>query len=176
MTVLKLRKMKERDDKKGKEKEKLEEVLSELEALKKQVLEFENNYRRALADYQNLEKRVREEKSEWIQSANKELILRILPVLDTLMLAQQHIEDQGLQVSVQQFLDTLKIEGVIKIETVGHEFDPHLMECITTEAGEANKVLAEIRAGYMLNDKVLRPAQVTVGKGKENNVFENGKK
>lgn len=170
------KKMKERDDKKSKESEKLGEVLAELEALQKQIQEFENNYRRALADYQNLEKRVREERSELIQSANKDLILRILPVLDTLILAQQHIEDQGLQVSVQQFLDTLKSEGVTKIETVGHEFDPHLMECITTEAGEVNKVLAEIRAGYMLGEKVLRPAQVKVGKGKENNVFENGKK
>lgn len=169
--------MKERDDKRGKEsdKAKLEEVLAEIAALKKQVEEFENNYRRALADYQNLQKRVQEEKSEWIRSANSDLMLRILPVLDTLMLAQQHVEDQGLQVSVQQFLDVLRSEGVTKIETVGHEFDPHLMECITTEPGESNKVLEEIRAGYLLNEKVLRPAQVKVGQGKENNIFENGK-
>jgi molecular chaperone GrpE len=169
--------MKERDDKKSKENEKaqVEEVFKELEALKKQVEEFENNYRRALADYQNLQKRVQEEKGEWIRSGNKELLLRILPVLDTLMLAQQHVKDQGLQVSAQQFLDILKAEGVTKIETVGHEFNPHLMECITTKDGQENKVIEEIRAGYMLYDKVLRPAQVVVGKGKENNVFENGK-
>jgi len=170
--------MKERDDKKRKESEqaKVEQVFNELEELKKQVQEFENNYKRAIADYQNLQKRVQEEKSEWIRSGNKELILRILPVLDTLMLAQQHIEDQGLKVSVQQFLDILKSEAVTKIETVGHEFDPNLMECVTTQEGEKNKVLEEIRAGYMIYDRVLRPAQVTVGKGKENNVFENGKK
>ena len=166
--------MKERDDKKRKESEKaqVDEVFNELEALKKQVEEFENNYRRALADYQNLQKRVQEEKSEWIRSANRELILRILTVLDTLMLAQQHVKEQGLEVSVQQFLDILKSEGVTKIETVGHEFNPHLMECITTEPGEENKVLEEIRTGYMLYDKVLRPAQVKVGKGKENKVWE----
>lgn len=170
--------MKERDNRQGKEddKAKIEELVSELDALKKQVEEFENNYKRALADYQNLQKRVQEEKSEWIRSGNKELILRILPVLDTLMLAQQHIEDQGLHVSVQQFLDILKSEGVTKIETVGHEFDPHLMECVTTEAGQKNKVINEIRAGFMQYERVLRPAQVTVGQGKENNVFENGKK
>src|SRR6266568_32846 len=166
--------MKERDDKKRKESEKkqVEEVIKELEALKKQVEEFENNYRRALADYQNLQKRVQEEKSEWIRSGNKELILRILPVLDTLMLAKQHVKDQGLQVSIQQFLDVLKSEGVTKIETAGQEFNPHLMECITTETGEENIVIDEIRAGYMLYDKVLRPAQVIVGKGKENKVWE----
>src|SRR6266404_78726 len=160
--------MKEREDKKSKEngKAQVEEVFKELEALKKQVEEFENNYRRALADYQNLQKRVQEEKSEWIRSGNKEFILRILPVLDTLILAQQHVKDQGLQLSVSQFLDVLKSEGVTKIETVGQEFNPHLMECITTEEGVENKVLEEIRAGYMLYDKVLRPAQVKVGKGK----------
>jgi len=170
--------MKERDDKRRKESEqgKVEEILAELATLKKQVEEFQNNYKRALADYQNLQKRVQEEKSEWIKSGNKELILRILPVLDTLMLAQQHVKDQGLEVSVQQFLDILKSEGVTKIETVGHEFDPHLMECVTTEEGDKNKVLQEIRAGFMQYERVLRPAQVTVGKGKENSVFENGRK
>src|SRR5215469_10331913 len=104
--------MKERDDKKRKEseQEKVAEIFSELEALKQQVKEFENNYHRALADYQNLEKRVREEKSEWVKSANREVILRILPVLDTLNLAQLHIKDQSMQVSIQQFLDVLKAE------------------------------------------------------------------
>lgn len=169
--------MKEKEPKQSKENEnaKVEEVLRELDELKEQVEEFQNNYKRALADYQNLQKRVQEEKSEWIKSGNKELILRILPVLDTLMLAQQHVKDQGLEISVQQFLDILKSEGVTKIETVGHEFDPQLMECVTTEVGDKNKVLQEIRAGFMQYERVLRPAQVTVGQGKENNVFENGK-
>src|SRR5579863_6806440 len=165
--------MKEKEPKHSKENDnaKVEEVLKELDALKQQVEEFQNNYKRALADYQNLQKRVQEEKSEWIRSGNKELILRILPVLDTLILAQQHVKDQGLEVSVQQFLDILRSEGVTKIETVGHEFDPQLMECVTTEEGDKNKVLREIRAGFMQYERVLRPAQVTVGKGKENNVF-----
>lgn len=136
----------------------------EFDALKDLASQLENNYKRALADYQNLQKRVQEEKSEWVRSANKELLLRILTVLDTLILAQQHVQDQGLQISVQQFLDVLKGEGVTRIETAGKEFNPHLMECITTEQGEENKVLEEIRAGFMLYDKVLRPAQVKVGK------------
>ena len=64
--------MKERDDKKRKEseQEKVEEIFNELESLKQQVEEFQNNYKRALADYQNLQKRVQEEKSEWIRSGN----------------------------------------------------------------------------------------------------------
>jgi molecular chaperone GrpE len=158
--------MKERDDKRKETSEdnEVKEVFNELEALKHQVEEFENNYRRALADYQNLQKRVQEEKGEWIRAANKELILRILPVLDTLMIAQLHVDDKGMQVSIQQFIDVLKAEGITKIQTVGRDFDPHLMECITTEDGEENKVLEEIRAGYMIYERVLRPAQVKVGK------------
>jgi molecular chaperone GrpE len=136
----------------------------EIEELKEQAEVAENKYRRALADYQNLQKRVQEEKRDWIRAANSELLLRLLPVLDTLILANQHVQDEGLKVSVQQFLDTLKAEGVTKLETVGEEFNPHLMECITTEPGEENKVLEELRAGYMLNEKVLRPAQVKVGR------------
>ncbi len=132
--------------------------------LQQKVEEFGTKYKRALADYQNLQKRVSDEKSDWIRAANKDLLLRLLPVLDTLMMAEKHLQDQGLTVSINHFLDTLKSEGVTKIKTVGEDFNPHLMECVTTEAGEENKVLEELRAGYMLYDKVLRPAQVKVGK------------
>ena len=140
------------------------EVIDELEELKQQVSEFENNYKRALADYQNLQKRVQEEKSEWIRSANKDLILRILTVLDTLILAYQHTQDKNVQVSIQQFLDVLKSEGVIRIETVGKKFDPNTMEAIATDTGEEGMVLEELRAGFMMYDKLLRAAQVKVGK------------
>lgn len=127
--------------------------------------ELENKYKRALADYQNLEKRVKEERSNWIKTANKELILRLLPVLDTLILAGQHVQDQGLKLGIQHFLSVLKSEGVEKIETVGKQFDPATMECIEIVSGEEGKVLEEIRAGYKVNEQVLRPAQVKVGKG-----------
>lgn len=140
------------------------EVNSELEELKQKFEEAELKYKRALADYQNLQKRVSEEKSEWIKVANKDLLIRLLPVLDTLMLAANHLQDQGLTVSINHFLDTLKAEGVTRIKTVGEIFDPLTMECVITEEGEANKVLAELRAGYKLYDKILRPAQVKVGK------------
>jgi molecular chaperone GrpE len=143
--------------------EEREEKETEEALFQAQIEAFDNKYKRALADYHNLQKRVTEEKSEWIRSANKDLLLRLLPVLDTLMLAEKHLQDKGLAVSINHFLDILKGEGVTKIKTVGEAFNPHLMECIATEQGEENKVLEELRAGYMLYDKVLRPAQVKVG-------------
>lgn len=143
----------------------------------RRIEELENQAKRALADYQNLEKRVAGERSEWIRGANRELLLRLLPVLDTLIMASKHSQDQSLQVSVQQFLDVLKSEGVEKIKTEGEVFNPQTMECVATEAvdpstgsgQEEGKVIEEMRVGFMLGDKVLRPAQVMVGKSAASN-------
>jgi molecular chaperone GrpE len=131
--------------------------------------EWENKYKRALADYQNLVKHSNEERREWARSSNRELLLRLLPVLDTLLLAQQHSTDQTLKVTVQQFFDVLKAEGVNRIETKDKMFDPHLMEVISVEDGDENKVVSEVRVGFVMHDKLLRPAQVIVGGKKENN-------
>lgn len=138
----------------------------EVEELKQKVQELEEKYKRALADYQNLERRVLEEKKEWIRMANKELILRLLPVLDTLMLAGIHVQDEGLKLSIQQFLDVLKNEGAERVETRGERFNPETMECVETGKGEEGKVLEEIRAGYLLYGRTLRVALVRVGKEK----------
>lgn len=142
-----------------------EETDSEHEALLQRAEIAEEKYKRALADYQNLEKRVAEQRVDLIRSANKDLLLRILGVLDTLLLAQQHVTDKNLEVSINHFLDVLKSEGVTRIKTSGEEFSPELMEAISTVEGDEGKVVNEVRAGFLLNDKLLRAAQVTVGKG-----------
>ncbi len=139
-------------------------VEDELVKLRAEKEDAENKYKRALADYQNLQKRSQDERLELIRSANKDLLLRILTVLDTLLLAQQHVQDKNLEVTANHFLDVLKSEGVTKIETIGKDFDPALMEAIATEEGKEGKVVSEARAGFMLNEKLLRAAQVTVGK------------
>ena len=123
-----------------------------------------NQLKRALADYQNLEKRTEEAKRDWILSANRSLIEKLLGVLDNLLLAQKHIQDAGLDLSVQKFLDVLAQEGVQKIQTENAEFDPNTMECVLVKAGEENKVLEEVRFGFIINDRVIRPAQVVVGR------------
>ena len=134
---------------------------------------LENQLKRALADYQNLEKRVSSEKSEWIKLANKGLLLRLLPALDNLGLAEKHTQDEGVKLSISQILSAFKEEGIEKIETVGKDFDPNLMEAVgtadvdpSTGSGQMEgKVVEEVRSGYTLFGQVLRPAQVMVGKG-----------
>lgn len=129
-----------------------------------QEKELENQLKRTLADYQNLEKRVAGERQQLIKSANRGLILRLLPALDTLVLAKKHTDDQGLELAIQQLFDILEREGVKKIETLEKNFDPKYMECVATVEGEGGKVIEELKPGYMLDDKVLRVAQVSVGK------------
>ena len=153
------------DDKKTKKfEEDKTEKKDETVHLKKEIEELENRVKRIFADYQNLEKRVAEEKRALIFNSNKNLLLNLLPVLDTLMLALAHTKDKGLELSIKQFTDTLEAEGVSGIETKDKLFDPLLMECVGTKEGEELKVLEETRTGYKLGDIILRPALVIVGK------------
>jgi molecular chaperone GrpE len=129
---------------------------------------LENQLKRALADYQNLEKRVLDEKSTWIKIANKDLLLKLLPGLDSLILAEKHTQDEGVKISIKHFLQTLEQIGVKKIETVGLSFNPEFMEAIATVEGEEGRVIEEVRTGYTLFDIILRPAQVVVGRQQGN--------
>lgn len=129
-----------------------------------EVENLENQLKKALADYQNLEKRIASEKSSWVRAANKELVLKLLPGLDSLLLARKHTEDQGVSLAIDHFLSALKEEGVEKIEAIGKDFDPILMEAVSTAQGEEGKVVEEIKSGYTLAGSILRPAQVVVGK------------
>jgi len=133
--------------------------------LKQQVKELEDNWKRALADYQNLEKRVALEKQEFAKWANSNLILKLLPILDTLKKAEKQLKDQGLSLTVKQFWGILENEGLTKIEVLGREFNPEEMECVeVTEGNQENVVAQEINPGYRFKDKVLQVAKVKVFK------------
>lgn len=140
--------------------------------LREENEKLENQLKRALADYQNLEKRVAEDRQNWIKLANRELLIRLLPTLDALLLAEKHTKDEGISLSIKNFMNALREEEVEKIETKGKEFDPLIMECVQTvevdpstgSGQEEGKVIEEVKPGYMLHNKVLRPAQVIVGK------------
>ena len=155
-----------KDDLEDKESDQKDNKDLQIDNLKEEVKGLEEKWKRALADYQNLERRTQDLKREWAVSSSKDVVAKLLPVLDTLLLAQSHLKDEGLRLSIQKFLDVLKDEGVTRIETEGKQFDPNLMEAIEVIEGPKEKVVGEVRPGFMLCGKVLRPAQVTVGKGK----------
>ena len=134
------------------------------ELLQKQIEEWKSKYLRALADYQNLEKRTSEEKQEIRRYASERILLKLLPVFDTLIKAQIHLADKGLDLVIKEFHAVLFEEGVSRIEVTGKEFNPHEMECVEVVEGQDNVVVEEVLPGYMIHGKVLRVARVKVGK------------
>ncbi len=146
-------------------KSKIHREPENIEQLKKLAEEYKNKYLRALADYQNLEKRVREQSEEQAQNIKKRLLLDMLPFLDNLAKAEIFLKDEGLKIIKNQFYQTLEKEGLKEIDLEGKEFDPHLAEAVDVVEGEEDNKIAEIvRKGYMMNDKVIRVAQVKVTK------------
>ena len=89
-------------------------------------------------------------------------------VLDDLNLAQTHLQDQGLQMTINKFLNVLKAEGLQEIDAQGLEFDPVKMEAVEVAEGKENIVLTVRKKGYILNNQVIRPAQVVVGQETKN--------
>ncbi|PIP62213.1 nucleotide exchange factor GrpE [Candidatus Roizmanbacteria bacterium CG22_combo_CG10-13_8_21_14_all_35_9] len=137
----------------------------EIDKLTKEVNEWKNKYLRALADYQNLEKRFLGEKEEIIKSANFQLIIKLLPFLDSLDKAEVFIKDQGLKIAKENLLRMLQETGLKEIEVLDKEFDPNLAEAVDIVAGEKDDVVIEVlRKGYQMNGRILRVAQVKVTK------------
>ncbi len=127
--------------------------------------ELEEKYKRARADYINLERRVKEQQEDFLKFSNSVLVLKLLPVLDDLEKAVGKVKDNGLNLVLKNLREVVKSEGVETIEVKkGDEFDPTIMECtVAEENGEEVKVSEVLRKGYKIKEKVLRPVQVKVG-------------
>lgn len=126
---------------------------------------WKNKYIRALADYQNLEKRTDEEKSEVRMYATKLFLTQLLPIIDNLERAEDHIKDEGLSIVMKELHALLGKHEVKKLDVVGTAFDPYTMECTEVVEGEKNQVMEVVSAGYTMHGKLLREAKVKVGAG-----------
>lgn len=139
--------------------------------LEQKAADLENQLKRALADYQNLEKRISEGRSELTNFVGAELIRKLLPVLDHLEKSLAGVSEQerqsgwfkGVELAVKELQNVLQAEGLDQIPADG-VFDPALHEAVDTRVGDDNMILEVVRKGYTLNEKVLRPAQVVVGR------------
>ncbi|MBI2196240.1 nucleotide exchange factor GrpE [Candidatus Daviesbacteria bacterium] len=155
--------------------EDFKKLQDELDAVKQLSLQLENQLKRAVADYHNLEKRVAEGRSELTKWGTGELLVKILPTLDHLeqvvdrgrpiLSERSESKDwfRGVELAVKELNQVLQSEGLEQIVSDG-QFDPNLHEAVDTQAGEDNKILKVVRKGYTLNGKVLRPAAVVVGR------------
>jgi len=137
----------------------------EIERLQKEVLDNKAKFLRALADYQNLEKRAVNEKAKLIQSANKDFILKLLFFLDNLNRAELFIKDENLKMIKQSFEKLLENEGLKEIAVLHKPYDPYTSEVVDiVEGKQENEVVEVLRKGYVFFDQLLRPAQVKVSK------------
>lgn len=157
----------------------LESTVSKLEAgLKERTAEIASLNDRLLrlhAEFENYKKRVARERGEFVRFANEGLLLELLPVLDSLEHAiattrsgrdAQGISE-GLDIILRLFQSTLEKAGVKPIEALGHEFDPNFQQAVAqveSTDGRDNIAVEEIRKGYFLEGRLLRPAIVKVSK------------
>ena len=99
----------------------------QIDSLKKEAQDWKEKYLRALADYQNLEKRISKSREEEVKYAAKNILLKVLPVVDALEKASQSINNQGLQLILKQLALILESEKVKRIKVVGEKFNPETM-------------------------------------------------
>jgi molecular chaperone GrpE len=146
-----------------------------IEVLEKEVSDHKDAYLRATADYKNLKRRYDTERIELIGRASAAVLLKLLPVVDDLNRAISSVTADvagslwygGFKLIPNKLQQLLDSEGVTAIATVDSAFDPNMHEAIAYEpSDEAHDglVVAELQRGYLLRDKVLRPAMVKVGK------------
>lgn len=127
--------------------------------------ELEQRLARALADYDNLLKRIEREKEEVIRRATKDFVEELLPIVDELERAQAHLKDEGFKIALDHLFKVLATNEVEKIEIKkGDKFDSSLHAAIEVEEGGKEGVISEVLdPGYVWRDgRVIRPARVRV--------------
>jgi molecular chaperone GrpE len=170
-------------DKAIKKENVVEEVtipVSELEELKQKVGErddFYNKWMKVHAEFENTVKRMEKNQSERIKFANENIISQLFLIVDNFDMALASMEKtgenaailEGIKMLQKEFHKILEDNGVVRMKTEGELFDPNIHEAVQaleTDQHSDGQIIEEFRAGYMLNERLLRPAQVIVAKEK----------
>ncbi|MGA8181978.1 MAG: nucleotide exchange factor GrpE [Desulfobacterales bacterium] len=157
----------------------LKEMAEKVESLKKEAAEHHDRLLRVAAEFENYKKRSAREMSDFRKFANESFAKAMLPVVDSLDLAiasassdQQANSSvvEGLTMTIKEIYKVFEQFGVQPIESLGRTFDPVFHQAMMQEETEAypgNTVSRELQKGYMIHDRLLRPAMVVVSKKKE---------
>jgi molecular chaperone GrpE len=144
------------------------------ECLKK-LTDVQDKYLRLSAEFDNYRKRTMREKTELLKSANEDILVKILPVMDDFERAIGSMEDAtdiealraGIYLIYNKFKDFLNQQGIREMNSMNDEFDTDMHEAVTKipvqEAEKKGKVVDVIEKGYLLNDRVVRYAKVIIG-------------
>jgi molecular chaperone GrpE len=146
--------------------EEVQKLTSERDELQQQNL-------RIMADFQNMRRRNQEQAAQQRKFANENFVVALLPVLDNFERTVDHLEAgatlesvlEGVRAVERQLKAVIEAQSVKRIDAIGQPFDPHLHDAIGVveqEGVEPNTVVEEVEAGYILADKVIRPARVRV--------------
>lgn len=146
---------------------------AELARLKTEAEENQQRFVRAQADFDNFRRRTQKEKEELAKYASMKLVTELVPVLDNFERAMATVPEgtetesfaKGIQMILRQLETVLTNEGLTAMEAVGQPFNPEFHQAIMqveSEEHEEGIVVEEVQKGYMLKDKVLRPAMVKV--------------
>ncbi|MDY0408489.1 nucleotide exchange factor GrpE [Virgibacillus soli] len=151
-----------------------EKLQGELEKAKKEKEDLYERLLRLQAEYDNFKRRSQKEKQDARKYQSQDLVTELLPALDNFERALQaetteHTASfvEGMLMIQRQLMDALTSQGVSTIETVGEKFDPnihHAVMQVESEEYETDTVVEELQRGYLLKDKVIRPAMVKVNK------------
>ena len=166
------------DKKKKKPKEKWPTLKQELEKERRLASEYKEHLQRLAADFENYRKRVGKEREAFVKFSKEDLVYELLSMLDNFEMAIHHVKNttepkkiiEGIELVERQLHNILKKEGLQVIETKGKKFDPHIHEAIIHEETDKHPeglIIEELRKGYTLSDKIIRPAQVKISKRKK---------
>ena len=170
----KVKKTSTKQSKKTVEQTKKTDKTSETVAAEK-IAEFQNKYIRLSADFDNYRKRTLKEKIDLTKSANAEILLNLLPVMDDFERALKSMEDtkgckeikDGIDLIYNKFGEFLKSSGVKEIDAMHKKFDTDIHEAVTKIPAPVKKlkgkVLDVIQKGYYLNEKIIRYPKVVIG-------------
>jgi len=156
----------------------LKEMEEKVESLKNEAAESHDRLLRLAAEFENYKKRSAREMNDFRKFANESFVKAMLPVVDNLDRAiesssnDKHANSsvvEGVNMTLREILKVFEQYGIKPFESLGNTFDPSLHQAVTQEDDEAypeNTVSKELQKGYMIHDRLLRPAMVVVSKKK----------
>lgn len=153
--------------------EEIKQEISQEDSLAKELEELKNQYIRMAADFDNYRKRQAQERESLLKYGAEDTLKKLLPVIDSFDRAQKTFDEnsepdkfkEGFEVINKQFIEALEKIGLQKIETEGKEFDPNLHEAVMqTPSSEHpdHTIIQELQSGYLIGERVIRPALVNV--------------
>jgi molecular chaperone GrpE len=153
-----------------------EPVLTELEKAQAEAADMKGRYLRSVADMENYRKRIAREKQDIIRSAAANVVESLLPVLDNMKLGLQAAENHpeakdvtfGFKMVDDQLKKSLSEQGLQELIPDGESFDPNLHECVAQQPSAdvaEDHIIQTVRAGYRLNDRLIRAATVIISSG-----------